>query len=77
MRAALSTLAIALGTITFSIAVSSLQARQRAPSGAPTFDMGSVSTGMATDPRPVKGVPPACPQPVRVQPGSSPQPSGR
>src|SRR5687768_584143 len=35
---------------------------------AAAIDRGSVSTGEATDLRPVKGVPSACPNPVMVQP---------
>ena len=42
-------------------------AAQRTPAGA-AVDRGAVSTGLATDRQPVKGVPAACPQPVRVQP---------
>ncbi|MGH9253836.1 MAG: hypothetical protein ACRD3C_04620 [Vicinamibacterales bacterium] len=69
MRLAFTTSALALGLVAFSYTGHELQARQGpASTGAGGVDRGSVSTGEATNLRPVKGVPSACPNPVMVQP---------
>lgn len=70
MRAALAVSSLALVLMAFH-AGEALQAGQGAPTArtaTPTIEPGSVTTGIATDRRPVVGVPPACPHPVNVQP---------
>lgn len=65
MRHALTVAAVGLGLVAVSGASERLRASQAAGAVAPA---GSVSTGLATNLRPVLGVPAACPQPVNVQP---------
>jgi hypothetical protein len=68
MRSALAILAVVAG-LTVSLSPDSSLNAQGTPGRAPgAIDRGSVSTGEATDLRPVKGVPSACPNPVMVQP---------
>lgn len=68
MRSALAILAVVAG-LTVSLSPDFSLNAQGTPGRAPgAIDRGSVSTGEATDLRPVKGVPSACPNPVMVQP---------
>ena len=62
-------LAAALGGFVASEAPLASQTSSAARPAAPsTIEQGSITTGFATDLRPVAGVPAACPQPVNVQP---------
>ena len=71
MRRAFAVSALGLGLVAFSGAHDALQARQGTPAARATTaatEAGSVTTGVATNLRPVKGVPAKCPIPVNVQP---------
>lgn len=77
MRVAVTVSALGLSLVALSGAHEALHARQGAPAAGATTAAavpagGSVTTGMATNRRPVAGVPAACPQPVNVQPGVFP-----
>jgi hypothetical protein len=67
MRSALAVLTLITALVAALSVNSALDARQGAASRA-AVDRGSVTTGEATDLRPVKGVPEKCPNPVMVQP---------
>ena len=75
MRPARTAVALGLGLAALYAAASlpamsaALEARQASSArGAAAVDTGVVTTGVATDVRPVAGVPAKCPQPVNVQP---------
>ena len=77
MRVAVTVSALGLSLVALSGAHEALHARQGAPAAGATTAAavpggGSVTTGIATNRRPVAGVPAACPQPVNVQPGVFP-----
>lgn len=70
---AASALGLAVAAVTAALLLSStddaVQARQASTArGTSGIDAGVVTTGVATDLRPVAGVPAKCPQPVNVQP---------
>jgi len=70
---AASALGLALAAVSAALLLSStddaLEARQASSArGAPAADTGVITTGVATDLRPVAGVPAKCSQPVNVQP---------
>jgi hypothetical protein len=70
MRVSPVLIALAIGLFAVASLDPALQARQGTAgrTAASNVDRGSVSTGEATDLRPVKGVPASCPNPVNVQP---------